>query len=220
MDIVEKLNEELRSCAKICGESFDSSVTPTKCLLKTREEAFLRMFQINQELIEALKVVKHRSLVKSLTHREKPTTKTDSRRSAGNICFLTVNPDEKKISLSTFLQVVHAFHQLVFVEKAEWVYEQRSVDEKNAGKGFHLHSVFTRTRKPAVVRSEIMRTFMPFVGNENHIKIKFVDESQLSNIRSYMSGVKKPKAGQSKADKVIIDQLWRRNAGIRALYTS
>jgi len=219
MENVEKLEAELREASKICGECFATTFAD-KSLMKTHTEMFERMFDLNRRLVTARQLASQQLLVKQYKLRVKPTTKTDSRRSAGNICFLTVNPDEKKISLSTFLQVVHAFHQLVFVEKAEWVYEQRSVDEKNAGKGFHLHSVFTRTRKPAVVRSEIMRTFMPFVGNENHIKIKFVDESQLSNIRSYMSGVKKPKAGQSKADKVIIDQLWRRNAGIRALYTS
>jgi len=219
MENVEKLEAELREASKICGECFATTFAD-KSLMKTHTEMFERMFDLNRRLVTARQLASQQLLVKQYKLRVKPTTKTDSRRSAGNICFLTVNPDDKKISLSTFLQVVHAFHQLVFVEKAEWVYEQRSVDEKNAGKGFHLHSVFTRTRKPAVVRSEIMRTFMPFVGNENHIKIKFVDESQLSNIRSYMSGVKKPKAGQSKADKVIIDQLWRRNAGIRALYTS
>lgn len=219
MDVVEKLNAELRAVSKICGECF-GDVTPSQCLFDQKEEAFLRMFQINAELIEALKVVKHRSLVKALTLKVKPTVKTDARRSDGNICFLTVNPDEKKISLSTFLQLCCSFHQLVFVERGEYVFEQRSTEESTAGKGFHLHSIFYRARKPSVVRSEIMRTFLPFVGNENHIKIKFVDESQLPAIRTYMSGTKKPKAGQSKSSKVEIDQIWRNKVGLRALYTS
>lgn len=140
----------------------------------------------------------------------------DARRSNSlkDYVMLTVNP-QPAVPVIKFVDIVHSFMKLCFIENGVYCFEQRSVDSNYYG--FHTHILFKRCKKPSYVMDEIYRVFLPIVGNRNHIKVKSQDDpADVKNYIGYMRGAKKDPA---KLPKVMNDANFRSEYGLKDLYS-
>lgn len=159
-------------------------------------------------------LVEFRRLVNGYFKRPRNEEKVDSRKSKGDYMWMTVNP-RMDIALDIFKSSVDRAVSSYTLEKGNYVYEQRS-EEKGIYNGFHVHMIAKRSKSPSVVEKEMRRYFKDVVGNDKHINISFVSESQMKVKMEYIKGNKKD---QNKLSKCQNDVQFRLSYGLLDVYS-
>ena len=134
--------------------------------------------------------------------------------------FITINPDPK-VSLETFVKVVHKYADRSMFSRVLYCFEQRGTQDQNTiGKGFHCHLLIQRSEgyPPNKVKKNTLSTFKLLIGSEQSLDYG-KGRQNLANRQGYIIGAKKDKQGSSaKADKQSADVVWRKSADITPYY--
>lgn len=180
------------------------------------DEHYMDMFEERSRIVQLIHLAHDevkKMCIKS-AYKEELYGKKTEKEITYDWCFLTVNPRED-VKPEQFIKSVSRFHNLSGIEQYKYAFEQRG-EEVGDYKGLHIHSIFRRTVKPYRIKNNIERVFGSLVGNELHMKLKFVPEDQVEKIVGYISGIKKD---SSKNLKVKNDVNMREKYGLKAIYT-
>lgn len=133
---------------------------------------------------------------------------------------LDISPDEKRVSLASFVIMCHAFFKKNAVIKAEYSFEQRGEPGGNPiGSGFHIHSntLYARGKSELLRKAQL---HFKSVADPSTVKVRELKtEKDLRTRRVYMSGIKAEKPGQpSKAAKAKADPEWRQANKLLPMY--
>ena len=129
--------------------------------------------------------------------------------------WLTLNP-KPSIRLKDFVSKISKFTDSNMFQDYCGIYEQRGIDEKTSGKGFHAHILFKRHTPlgeglpPTQIRRNTKDSFKKFmnVSNPQILNFQFVDIKFAQDKINY---IKNPKDSKEKRDKQDQDVLWRRD---------
>jgi hypothetical protein len=123
--------------------------------------------------------------------------------------WATASLDDKK-DIKDNLKNIHKAMTKKWIEKYEYVIEQRGETEEEAGKGIHVHYIITGKKAPSQILRELASTLKI---DQSFIKLK--PANNIDGLRSYMTGQKTPE----KLKKVEIDKIFREKHNIETYYT-
>lgn len=188
------------------SELHDPSMVETaEALLKNMTLIWWREECENAYAEGILKAVKEQAY----TSQIKPKFKTDT-------YLVTVNP-APSVQLHELKQSVEQYVDMKFVKEVDLVYEQRADTEETAGKGMHVHMLVKTNTNNADFQKRTRPKFEHLVGIPDlHVDIRPVHPAHIADKRNYMRG---NKTGEGKAEKVVIDRVWRIKNNLNNYYT-
>jgi len=68
-------------------------------------------------------------------------------KTTNNWFFITIRPDESKVDFNTFYEKVRKYTERKFMEEFTLSFEQKGIEDKDLGKGFHCHIVANTTHR-------------------------------------------------------------------------
>lgn len=153
-------------------------------------------------------------LMKSINEEK---AKRDEETAKSDYAFITVNP-KPDISLSEFKKVIEKSSQKTFIKKKLYVIEQRGEDDKELGKGFHMHMLINKgDYRNSHLRREFGRTFDKYcdISNPHCFNISLCKEEDIIKRQNYMLNWKRDKM---KHAKQLMDKVFRKKFGIADHY--
>lgn len=136
--------------------------------------------------------------------------------------FITISPDEKKISPEHFVRRCHDFFKSVMFEDVRgYSFEQRSEDPNNIH-GIHCHALVLRKRPWSYVVDRLGKVFAdcvryakPDCEKGNPLYVEGVPEVDVEEVMRYVSGRKDTVVKSAKAK---VDLLFRKSLNLANLY--
>lgn len=138
----------------------------------------------------------------------------------GNLyCFITINPDTKKVNLETFRNKVDKLVNRNIFKAAKFVFEQRGQNATERGKGFHCHIIARRNLdyKPNKVTSNIKNSCKGLcnVEKEALLNIKWLHMDYVDDKIEYIEGTKTDEGKDVKQEQ---DTIFREENDIQKVY--
>ena len=124
--------------------------------------------------------------------------------------WATASLDDKK-DIKDNLKNIQKAMTKKWIEKYEYVIEQRGETEEEAGKGIHVHYLITGKKPYSQIQRELANTLQV---DKAYIHVK--PANNIDGLRSYMAGQKT----DEKLKKVEIDKFFRTKHNIESYYTS
>lgn len=135
--------------------------------------------------------------------------------------WLCVNPNST-YTFNEFRNLVNKMVSKVWVKSYVYVFEQRGVNESEAGKGFHLHAIIKRPddKKPSHCIRELSNTFKKCCDTSNYhfFQTKFIDIDEYNRKLEYILGTKDSNDENQKDLKQNMDKYWRGKNFIKPFY--
>lgn len=129
--------------------------------------------------------------------------------------FITIRPDEKKISFVDFKDVVEKYVKRKCFITYAYSFEQKSEDEETLGKGFHAHICANMTqRSKGEVLRDTQNTFKHCTA-KNCIDVQLCKDP-VTLINNYLVEYKSDDGHKEKTKDS--DRLFREQQGLQALY--
>lgn len=185
----------------------------------TKEEAYNQLMEHNMMdyvnakifILQAEARFQDEIVKRGLTHL------TNSNKVKG-IYFITIRPDQTRISFEQFYTLVCKFVQRTCFDWFEFTFEQKGTEVPNLGTGFHTHILAKMTQRS---KGEVLRDTISSFKHctaDNCIQIDHVrTERDIATTRAYMVEYV-AKDGHKKITQEA-DKMWRQQLGLRSLYT-
>lgn len=133
--------------------------------------------------------------------------------------FLTINPPDNKLTPHELLKICKKAMSRKFIEKYHFVIEQRGMTIDENGKGMHAHLLFSRNinYKPAIIKRDLKNTFKKCYNkiNDSNFNFKKCGKEFYEARLSYIKG---NKTGDSKTEKMTIDDHFRKKFKLKTIY--
>lgn len=172
------------------------------------ENDYSRAIVLMEELHNASRITRQRSMVKSILQNSCP-----ERKETSDMLWITVNPNPD-ITFNDFRKYVEKCFLKKWLTKYVYVYEQRGQTMEELGKGFHLHAIIQKPedKSRAHCIREIGNSFKKCtdVSNYHFYNTKWIDTEEYKRKLKYILGEKVSTEDNNKALKQEMDVHWRK----------
>lgn len=183
------------------------------------EEDYSRVIQ----LIDRMSTIKNSVMNKQIYNSLMKSSLTERKENTYEYLpymFITVNP-KPDCTLVQFQQLIHKMLLKKWLKSYVYVLEQRSTNEEEIGKGFHMHIIIKKPDGKSVAHMirEIASTFKKVcdISNYHCYNTKQISEEEYKRKLVYILGRKQDVDKEAKQD---IDRLWRQRMNIKSFYFS
>jgi len=169
---------------------------------------------------EACKLGEKWETIREHEYKLREQLRVNTAKKHGNLyCFITINPDVKKINLETFRKKVDKLVNRNIFKAVKFVYEQRGQTPEDRGKGFHCHIIARRNLdyKPNKVSSLIKNSCKGLcnVDNEALLNIRWLHMDYVDDKIDYIEGTKTDEGKDVKQEQ---DVIFRKEQNIDKVY--
>lgn len=169
---------------------------------------------------EACKLGEKYENIREHEYHLREVLRVNTAKKHGNLyCFITINPDVKKVNLETFRKKMDKLVNRNIFKGVKFVYEQRGQNHEDRGKGFHCHIIARRNLdyKPNKVSSLIKNSCKGLCNVENDalLNIKWLHMDYVDDKIDYIEGTKIDEGKDVKQEQ---DVIWRKETNIDKVY--
>lgn len=141
--------------------------------------------------------------------------KNKKEKEKSNYVFITINPSPDS-SLEKFVSTVHKSVTKKWVTYYLYSFEQRGTLDNDYCTGHHCHMLLYREgKRPSEIAREFRNTFKSFIGNPQHVNIKYISDKDVEKVTNYIKGIKKD---EDKQEKIEADIAFRKLMGLQPYY--